>query len=229
MFSTGVSDGPPSKPVVPPLPSWASMRQLEWGSPQQQSYAGNRKLVLAANRAVPQRRYDLVMYGDSITAALRHDYAAVWERYFGSWRSAALGVGQSTIEELTWRLMVGGERLAEDPRVVVVNIGTNNQWGTQPAAKLGYLLSWMEAAMPGSRLVVLAMLPSKIPKVTAMNQLLRQEVERHSGVLFSPCGSDIDPSNERQQYDGVHPTEDGYTRIFRCLKPLLADALRANP
>jgi lysophospholipase L1-like esterase len=205
------------------------MRQLEWGSQQQQSYAANRKLALAANQAVPQLRYDLVMYGDSITAALRQEYAAVWERYFGDWRSAALGVGQSTVEELTWRLMAGGERLAEDPRVVVVHIGTNNQWGSQPAAKLGYLLGWMEAAMPGSRVLVLAMLPSKIPKVTAMNQLLRQEVERHGGVLFSTCGSDIDPTNERQLYDGVHPTEDGYTRIFRCLKPLLADVLRANP
>ena len=229
MVGTGVSKGQSAKPALPTLPSWASMRQLEAGSVQQQSYAGNRNLVLAANRAVPQRRYDFVMYGDSITAALRIDYGGVWERYFGGWRSAALGVGQSTIEELTWRVLAGGERFAEDPRVALVHIGVNNQWGTLPAAKLGYLLSWMGAAMPGSRLVVLAMLPSRIPKVAAMNELLRKEVDRHKGVLWSTCGSDIDPWNERQLYDGVHPAEEGYSRLFRCLKPQLADVLRASP
>ena len=53
---------------------------------------------------------------------LQRENAAVWDEYFshkapGDWRGARLGVGGSTVEELTWRMMAGGERLAKDPLV----------------------------------------------------------------------------------------------------------------
>ena len=44
---------------------------------------------------------------------------AVFGEFFGQghWAAAALGVGGSTVEELTYRIVAGGERFSQDPLV----------------------------------------------------------------------------------------------------------------
>ena len=84
------------------------------------AFGYNTRLVAAANASATT--YDLAMYGDSLTAFLKlqPENAAVWDKYFGTaknWTAARLGVGGSTVEELTWRLMAGGEKFAVDPLV----------------------------------------------------------------------------------------------------------------
>lgn len=216
--------------------------------------------------------YDVVFYGDSLTGllVLRPDNAAVFEEYFGSatgWNSARLGVGGSDVEELTWRLMVNGEKLAEDPlvsggmaqsagkavaavatpeqamrhqlcaagwptklpllpsQVIVVLIGINNELDSNPAAKLDVLLSWMAAAMPRSKILVVTPLPSVLGKSGVLLTSYRVVVRRHPGVTLSTCGSTLNPRDDTLFTDGLHLTPAGYREYFSCLKPQL-EALR---
>lgn len=55
--------------------------------------------------------------------ARRTLYPNLWKQYWGDLEAAPLGVGGNTVEELTWRLALGGERFALPPRVAAVWIG----------------------------------------------------------------------------------------------------------
>ena len=104
---------------MPPLPSWAA--PLALALPNRATLkAHNARLVAAANAS--DTTFDVVFYGDSLTGltVLIQENAAVWESYFGSQtglRAARLGLGGSTVEELAWRVVAGGEKLARDPLV----------------------------------------------------------------------------------------------------------------
>jgi lysophospholipase L1-like esterase len=208
------------------VPQWAALKPRPRGSAQDLALSGNRAVVKSAN--AEGQRYDLVMYGDSITATIRVKYQALWQNNFGHWRSASLGVGASTVEDLAARLMRGAERFAEDPRVVVVHIGIDNMKDSHPAEKLDYLLGWMSAAMPRSRIVVLALLPTKIPRWKEYNAEFEPIAAKH-GATFSRCGEFLEIDNRAHFLDGVHPEEEGYRRIFRCLRPVIEQELRLNP
>lgn len=52
---------------------------------------------------------------------------AVWDAYFGGYKTAILGLGGSTVEELTYRLLSGHERLERGPRVIILLIGGRGQ------------------------------------------------------------------------------------------------------
>lgn len=65
-----------------------------------------------------------VFWGDSMVALLilNSNYASIyanaWGPLLGEWRAVApLGVAGSTVEELTYRMMAGGERFEVDPLV----------------------------------------------------------------------------------------------------------------
>ena len=85
------------------------------------SFSYNRKVVAEANAS--DTVFDVVFYGDSLTGLLVQieDNEAVFNTFFNSattpWKTARLGVGGSTVEELTWRILVNGEKLAQDPLV----------------------------------------------------------------------------------------------------------------
>lgn len=50
-----------------------------------------------------------------------------------------------------------------------------------------------------------------------------------NGVQFSTCGSDIDPSDRSQLYDGIHPTPRGLEILFSCLAPQVKAAVAQSP
>lgn len=207
---------------VPDKPSWARMTVDER---VREAYDRNTDIVRRANQS--GTRYDLVMYGDSITARLVKEHAREWGEFAAGWRAENLGMDGSTVEELAWRLMAGGEKLANDPRVVVLLVGLNNvKWGKRqdPSDKLDYLLSWMRAAMPSSKIVLLGLLPNAVVSVAATNRNYAKLAAKY-GATFSTCGSDLNPRNPAHFKDGTHPASEGYRRVFACLKPVVSSLL----
>lgn len=87
---------------------------------------------------VKANHYDLVFIGDSIT----HFFAghpgfadkgdAVWQEFYGSRAALNLGFGWDRTQNVLWRLQ-HGEFAGQTPRLVVLNIGTNNLTGTENA------------------------------------------------------------------------------------------------
>ncbi|KAI7842331.1 hypothetical protein COHA_003971 [Chlorella ohadii] len=208
--------------ALPPLPEWA--QQLDRpGESRRESLDFNRQAVADANQE--RRRLDFVLWGDSITAALQFKYAQSWDKWFGEYDALPLGVSASTVEELAWRIMGGRERFALGPKVIAILIGTNNDMDTQPAAKLGVLLTWLERAYPGSQLLVIPPPPSWQRRYIPMRDAIGAMLKAHPRVFFSLCGAGLDPSSFDDMKDGVHPVPGGYDVMLRCLKTQVAARL----
>lgn len=216
------------------VPPWARPPASWLGGTAGTGYTqhlANRRDVRAADRG--GRRIDVAVYGDSITAGIRGLMGTAAGRRMV--RDALgdgvvpLGAPGNAIEDLTWRLMVGGEKPRLDPRVVVLWIGTNNVGvtGTDPAPKLDFLLGWMASAMPLSRIVVLNALRTTAYDTRAANEGMRRVAVRR-GVAWSDCGGALDPARRDLFADGLHPTPRGYEAVFRCLGPLVRELVRAQ-
>lgn len=183
---------------------------------RQESWRHNLEVAAAANASGDPR--DFVIFGDSMTARIRLNNPGAWDDHFGDLLGAPMGVGGNTVQELMWRLAVGGERFAAGPAVVVIWIGYNNLvQGSDPAPYLDFLLHWARAAWPASHLLLLNILPNTLAPVEALN-VRYQALAARWGASYSTCGCRIDPTDTSLLKDGHHPAEAGYQRIFRCLR-----------
>ncbi|PRW60156.1 Platelet-activating factor isoform gamma subunit [Chlorella sorokiniana] len=219
----------PTKPRLPAMPAWAKLEpHKSWE--RNTSLAYNRKLAASANASGTV--YDIVFMGDSLTSLTLWvaENVPVWESFWGAQSglsAARMGVGGTTVEELTWRLMANGEKLAKDPRVVVLLVGINNQLPKQPAPKLDFLLNkYFPAAMPTTEVLVVAPLPSFRKKEAALAQLFRPIVKRCAQCSWSTCGSNLVPSSPTYFTDGLHLTPAGYHHLYSCLKPTVLSLLK---
>lgn len=221
-----VATQPLTPATPPPLPSWAKP-QVEKKQKNIDAAAANRKIVAEANAR--GTRFDFVLYGDSITRNIRDKYQDVWTRFFGKLNTVPLGVGGHTVQELSYRLAKGGELLTTPPKVVGLLIGINNlkpHLEDDPAGMLdSYLLPYLKAVYPGSRILLLGLLPNLERDVAPTNVKYKAVAAKH-GVDFVQCGSDIDPANVTHLADGTHPAAEGYARIFTCLQPVVNALVR---
>lgn len=178
----------------------------------QQAYAQNKKTVDLANSI--GKRYDLVLYGDSITAYHRLRPRS-WRRHMGS-GAVALGVGGHTIEHLTWRIMTS-ERLAVAPACIALMIGVNNALSQDMFARLRYLVSWLKASYPESRVLLFALLPENKGRGYVQKNAAYKAIARELGVAFAECGQSLDPDDRTLFSDGLHPTDKGYDQLLPCM------------
>lgn len=216
----------PAKPPAPP--SWVKGDPaLEKKADRRAAGARNAKLVTEANKS--KTRYDFVLYGDSITQFVADKNMDIWNKYFGGMKSAPLGVSGNTVEEVSWRVALGKERFAVSPKCVAILIGINNlKWSKtapDPAEKLdAFLLPYMRAVWPDSKILLLGVLPNKFVDVNPTNAKYKKIAEKH-GVQYVSCGSDMVPTNTKDFKDGTHPAPDGYHKLYSCLKPLVQAAV----
>lgn len=218
---------------LPSVPSW--MREynpwLEAKPDAEEQRRNNKRLVQKANE--DGIRYDMVLYGDSITWKAS-TYPGVWGDYFGDLGapSAPLGVIFNQVSDLAYRITTGDELFTLPPKVVVLLIGVNNiERGPQPADDLDGLIKWLQQAYPGTHLIVLNLLPTDVDVYLDIEGTNKQykRVAAENGVQFSTCGSDIDPSDRSQLYDGIHPTPRGLEILFSCLAPQVKAAVAQSP
>ena len=104
--------------LLPSTPNWVAAFP-KWSGARNASLSYNHEVVAEANASGTV--FDVAFYGDSLTAllVLVKENVPVFTQYFGpTWGpTARLGVGGSTVEELAWRILVNGEKLAQDPLV----------------------------------------------------------------------------------------------------------------
>ncbi|KAL4451789.1 hypothetical protein ABPG75_007451 [Micractinium tetrahymenae] len=218
---------------LPDVPSWMKEYNpwLEAKPDAEEQRRNNKRLVQKAND--DGVRYDMVMYGDSITwrASLN---PAVWDDFFGSLGgpSAPLGVIFNQVSDLAYRITTGDELFKLPPKVVVLLIGVNNiEHGPQPADDLDGLIKWLQQAYPGTHFIVLNLLPVDVDvylDIEGTNKEYKRVAEEN-GVQFSTCGSGIDPADRSQLYDGIHPAAAGLEILFSCLAPQVKQAVAQSP
>lgn len=202
------------------LPSWAVPASQWGGGTAVEHHALNVRDTEAANRQ--GRTFDVVVYGDSITAGIRDLSNMAWSKimftpFFSGLDVAAFGAPGNVVEDLAWRLMSGKERPRKDPRVVVLWIGTNNIGrGTDPTKRLEFLVTWMKRTMRRSSIVILSLLPRAKFDTRPTNREYKAIAAR-VGVTYLECGANLNPSDKGMFMDGLHLTPQGYAVVMKCL------------
>ena len=209
---------PKAEQSAPPsVPSWA---------------VGDKSTAGATNKETMKRlndsgkRIDFILYGDSITAWSN----ASFDKAFGQWVSAPMGIAGDTVEQLARRIMSGDERPAKPPKCIALLIGTNNiPKGTFPVAsqRLEELIKWLQRAYPTTKLVLMALLPRNRYDTQGPNQTLRQIAARRA-IMFAECGTAMHPKDTRFFRDGLHPVAKGYEVVFACLKKIVEPIVLAQ-
>ncbi|KAI7843552.1 hypothetical protein COHA_002794 [Chlorella ohadii] len=211
---------------LPPVnASW--LRPLD--SSARDSWRSQQKRCAEAMKAANKEAapLDLVLYGDSLTTLNLKSQgnaamAAQWQRLFAGRRTLPLGMNGCTVEWLAWRIVQGGERPAQAPKVIAFLIGINNVYKKlgPPQYPLEALLGWTRAAFPTSRLLVVGMLPTlAVPSAElAAHNILYSQLAARQGGTYVGCGRGMSPSDTSLFNDGLHLTVKGQDRVARCLR-----------
>lgn len=186
---------------------------------------------------------EVVLIGDSIThfwagdpPAARVNGPRAWAATFGTRRVLNLGFGWDRTQNVLWRLD-HGEFDGLHPRLVVVNIGTNNFSATpsarantpeEVAAGILAIRDRILQKSPTSRLLVMGVLPRghrpdgafRAP-IAALNAILARELAGKPNTTFLDIGKRFLAQDGRLPAelmpDGTHPSEAGYAIWGRAL------------
>jgi len=104
---------------------------------------------------------DLLFDGDSITDNWQGPGAAVWKARYGSLKAVDMGIGGDEVQNVLWRTQ-HGELTGQDPKLIVLLIGTNNH-GQDPksvAAGIRLILNEYETRCPHAHILLLGILPA---------------------------------------------------------------------
>lgn len=87
---------------------------------------------------------------------------------------------------------------------------------------MDWLMTWMHANYPTSKLGLMALLPNGNATVTvdqsAANAAYAQIAARHSALFVDCAASGYDPSILAHSKDGTHPAPAGNKLVLECLK-----------
>lgn len=183
---------------------------------------------------------EIVLIGDSITHLWPQNGPVSWRETFGGRAVANLGFGWDRTQNVLWRLD-HGELDDWCPRLIVLNIGTNNFGATErsrfhtPAeVQEGILaiLARLRQLTPGSLVIVMGVFPRgqqpddffRAP-IAELNARLARRLADAPGVRFLEIGAALlEPDGTiapETMPDFTHPSERGYTAWGRAMAPLL--------
>jgi lysophospholipase L1-like esterase len=189
---------------------------------------------------------DVYFIGDSITrrwgATDYPDLLASWRQNFFGWNAANFGWGADRTQNILWRL-AHGELDGVNPRVIVIQAGTNNI-GAEPgdAAKIAEITRGLTAILdtcrqkaPRATVILTAIFPRNdnmavLPEIDQVNAALARLADGRAVRYLSVNDKLADKDgrllagmmNER---DKLHPTLRGYQVWADGLKPILTDLL----
>ena len=185
---------------------------------------------------------DLYFVGDSITrrwGAL--DYPSLlahWNETFFGWNAANFAWGGDRTENILWRL-ANGELAGVDPKVIVIQAGTNNV-GSQPGstAKIEAITAGIAAIMqsckekaPNASLVLTGIFPRSDPAVVeeirAINRNLAA-LAREQGIPYLDISTALAEGGllrDEMSSDGLHLSRAGYVVWAKALMPVLTELL----
>ena len=174
---------------------------------------------------------DVLFMGDSITDWWRSRGKAVFDKYYGSMKTANFGIAGDTTQGVLWRLQ-NGEGEGFKPKAIMLMIGTNNG-NTAPEVAMGVAAVVFELRkdFPDAKILLLAIFPrdsansrSRL-KNTEVNKIITAlDDNRH--VFFMDIGPQFlaeDGSIPKDiMGDSLHPTNKGYEIWAEAVKDKLA-------
>lgn len=164
-----------------------------------------------------------------------------WKSLFGSYRVLNMGFGWDRTQNVLWRLD-HGELDGLNPRVVIINIGTNNtsetvnaRMNTAPEIVEGIkaICGRVRSKVPGAKIILMAVFPREQspdnPRRMLINEINRQ-LEVFAGEqkiqlinigpkMLAPDGT----LTKEIAGDFCHPTEKGYQIWADAICPLISE------
>ncbi|HTM04413.1 MAG TPA: GDSL-type esterase/lipase family protein [Vicinamibacterales bacterium] len=182
---------------------------------------------------------DLLLHGDSITDWWLQDAARpVFDKYFGSLRTADFAVAGDTTQGVLWGLH-NGEGQGFQPKAVMLMIGTNNMGpNTAPevAEGIGAIVVEMRHDFPNAKILLLAIFPRGLPgdpvrdKIAETNRIIQKlDDQRHVfymdiGPKFLGADGKFLPDSFRP--DNLHPLPKGYDLWGEAVSAKLAELMK---
>ena len=187
-----------------------------------------------------QGNIDLLLHGDSITDWWVQGDAnkAVFDKYFGSIKTANFGIAGDTTQGVLWGLK-NGEGQGFQPKAIMLMIGTNNSGvNTAPeiAEGIGAIVLEMRQDFPNARILLLGIFPRGVPgdqvrdKLAEVNRIIaRLDDQKH--VFFMDIGAAfLDDKGfflpDAFRPDNLHPQARGYEIWGAGVQAKLAELLK---
>lgn len=176
---------------------------------------------------------EYVIIGDSITHfwggepvnVFHAEGDSSWKRLFGNHPVTNMGFGFDYVDNAYYRIQ-HGELDGISPRVIILMIGTNNLGHRKDSAKdcavnTKALIELIRKKCPGSKVLLLGILPRKEPALAPVIQETNKFLSKlHNGktVFFANPGQvllDTQGQHPQNNYmrDTVHPNTKGYNRL----------------
>ncbi|MCE0483763.1 MAG: GDSL-type esterase/lipase family protein [Methylacidiphilales bacterium] len=178
--------------------------------------------------------YDLIFDGDSITDNWQSEGKKVWDEHYGNLKAIDIGIGGDQVQHVLWRAQ-NGALAGQDPKLIVVMIGTNNigQKAEDVAAGIKLLLGEYESRCPNAHILLLGIFPRDPSPasparawVASVNRIIstydsdKRIIYRDFGAKFLESeGDDTIPKDVMR--DGLHPTAKGYTIWADAIQPII--------
>jgi lysophospholipase L1-like esterase len=183
---------------------------------------------------------DLLFHGDSITDWWVQGDAnkAMFDKYFGSFRTANFAIAGDTTQGVLWGLK-NGEGQGFQPKAIMVMIGTNNT-GTFSAPEIaegvGAVVLEMRKDFPDAKILLLAIFPRGLPgdpvrdKIADVNKIISKlDDQRH--VFYMDIGARF--LDEKGSFlpdafraDNLHPQAKGYDIWGAAVKDKLGELMK---
>lgn len=187
-----------------------------------------------------QGNIDLLLHGDSITDWWVQGDAnkAMFDKYFGSIRTANFAIAGDTTQGVLWGLK-NGEGQGFQPKAVMVMIGTNNSGAysaPEIAEGVGAVVLELRRNFPAAKILLLAIFPRSVPgdpvrdKIAEVNRIIsRLDDQQH--VFYMDIGSRfLDEKGfflpDAFRPDNLHPAARGYDIWGEAVSPTLSAWLK---
>ena len=193
-------------------------------------------MKLEAVRSNPDRYYDVVMVGDSITQRFEtSDGSNEWARLSKEFRTLNLGFGGDGCQNTLWNIANGGFFDNLQTRAVTLMVGVNNGSSSEEEVAEGIrrCVAAIRKAQPQATLILHPILPRRSKdggfagedRRVRINALIRPLADgKHVlWVDLSPIFQGVTDERLKEMLpDGVHPNADAYRQWRETVEPILS-------
>lgn len=219
-------------PPAPALPAHVAVPRLDANSLE-----AHAELVEKAKSG----GIDLYFLGDSIVrrwGALDYpELLANWKKNFFGWNAANFGWGADRTQHMLWRIQ-NGELDGVNPKVVVIQAGTNNVAAGERAADIvrgiGALIETVRQKAPSAAVIVTAIFPradrpALMPAIHEINASLAALAQARAFRFLNINEQLVDTGGKLRagmmNPDNLHPSVRAYQIWADALKPVLTELL----
>lgn len=194
-------------------------------------------------RQAEKNSYDLIFIGDSIThfwEELRGPETC--RKYYGSRKVLNIGFGWDRTQNVLWRLN-NGEFKNQKPKLLVLNIGTNNLTGNRVRGStaeeiveaIEAICALIHRHSPVTKILIMNIFPRGMKteelyqKIVATNAILNESMKDRANIELMNIGKKfLDGNgdvNKELLPDCTHPNEKGYQVWAESIEPLVKRSL----